>query len=129
MSSDLHNSECQYFCYDDKEGIKLTKTKYYCDQTSLMLLIKDNLLVGIVTVLLNNLSVLATELINLGRSETSGGHSVFKQDIKLSVCTSLGLRKSKVCPDSKEETETGPEKSGFWAPVPSIDSKLIWYKK
>lgn len=34
------------------------------------------------------------KLIDLGSGELPGGHTVFKQDVKLAVCASLGLRQA-----------------------------------
>ena len=91
-----------------------------------MLLVEDNLLVHIVAVLLNNLSVLTTELVDLGLSKSAGRNAVLEEDIELSVGTSLWLWKTEIGPDGEEEAESGPEEARSWSPVPGVDTKLVW---
>ena len=58
------------------------------------------------------------ELVDLGRLELSGGHSVLEEDVELSVRSSLGLGESEVGPDETEHTGTEPEVSRLGTPVP-----------
>ena len=60
------------------------------------------------------------ELVDMGSSEVPSRDSVLKEDIQLSVGSSLGFGNSEVGPDEAKEAEAGPKESSFATPVQGI---------
>lgn len=63
--------------------------------------------------------MIPSENINLRHREIPRFHATFKQNIHLTIRTSLRFRESEEDPYDTEETGTCPEESGFRTPAPA----------
>src|SRR6202035_3840999 len=85
--------------------------RYLLNMSTNVLLTNTLLAAGIN--LLNWCKVVTTEDIQLGRSELASRDATLKEDIHLTIGTTLWLRKTEEDPDDAKEARASPEESGL----------------
>lgn len=50
---------------------------------------------------------------------------MLEENVQLSISATLWLNKTEVRPNPEEEASSSPEETGFWSPVPCVDTELL----